>query len=90
MHSYSHLSLQEREQIMIGKSQKKSISDIANDLGRNKSTISRELRRNSGNNGYSASAAQEYYSNRRINSRPKYKISDSRIFGATRGYKMNC
>lgn len=80
MHPYSHLSLFEREHIMISKSQNKSISEIANDLGRNKSTISRELRRNSGTSGYSASVAQECYSNRRINSCPMCKISDSRIY----------
>jgi len=80
MQHYCHLSLDEREYIMIGNSQNKSITEIANYLGRNKSTISRELHRNSGKSRYSASVAHELYSNRRLNSHPAYKTSDPRIF----------
>ena len=79
MCTYSHLSISDREYIMLSKSQHKSLTDIANFLGRNKSTISRELHRNSGMNSYSASAAQENYRLRRQNSHPKYKLSDARI-----------
>jgi len=80
MHLYTHLSLSEREHIMIGKSQNKLLTEIANELGRNKSTISRKIHRNSENNGYSASVAQAHYSLRRVNSRPVYKISNPKIF----------
>jgi len=65
---------------MIGQYQNKSKTEIANQLGRNKSTISRELKRNAGKNGYSASVAQENYNARRRNSHPEYKLSDPRTF----------
>lgn len=43
---YVHLSLLEREQITLLRHEKKSIGDIAKALGRSKSTISREIKRN--------------------------------------------
>lgn len=44
---YNQLSLEERDKITVMKSEGKGISEIARVLGRNKATISRELRRNS-------------------------------------------
>ena len=44
--SYKHLSITERELIAIYRAEGKSICQIAKLLGRNKSTISRELARN--------------------------------------------
>ena len=46
--SYKHLSITEREMIAIYRAQGKSRCQIAKLLGRNKSTISRELARNPG------------------------------------------
>lgn len=44
--NYKHLSSEERDQIAYLRAQDKSISDIAESIGRNKGTISRELKRN--------------------------------------------
>ncbi len=46
--SYKHLSIQEREWLLIYLVQGLSLCQIAKLLGRNKSTISRELARNPG------------------------------------------
>lgn len=45
--SYTHLNVEEREEIAIGLEKKKSISKIAKEIGRSKSTVSREIKRNS-------------------------------------------
>jgi len=47
MKHYTHISSEERDIIAHMHSQKKTISDIARALGRNKGSISRELKRNS-------------------------------------------
>lgn len=57
---FKHLTINERESILKFQSQGKSISDIALILERNKSTISREFKRNS-INAYSPSAAHNKY-----------------------------
>ena len=44
---YHHLTLLEREKLLFLRAKSCSISQIAAALGRNKSTISRELRRSS-------------------------------------------
>ena len=49
---YSHLKRGERNRIYEGKCQKKSLGIIAKEVGRHKSTISRETRRNSDKVGY--------------------------------------
>jgi IS30 family transposase len=49
--------LDERETISRGLAQKKTLTAIAGELGRSVSTISREVRRNSGPNGYRAARA---------------------------------
>jgi IS30 family transposase len=53
------LSMQEREEISRGISQKESIRSIASRLGRPPSTISREINRNGGVGAYRAVKAQE-------------------------------
>ncbi len=45
--NYKHLSSEERDKIAILRSQGYSLNKIAKMINRNKSTISRELRRNS-------------------------------------------
>lgn len=54
MSHYKHLRIEVREKILILHSQYFSITYIAAEIGRNKSTISCELSRNSVNNAYSA------------------------------------
>lgn len=50
--NYNHLTRAERKKIFEGLSQKKSIGMIAKEIERNKSTVSRELARNSDKIGY--------------------------------------
>ncbi|KXB41657.1 helix-turn-helix domain-containing protein [Amygdalobacter nucleatus] len=70
MYPYAHLTLSEREKILYLKATGNSITSIANKPGRNKFTISRELKRNKctfsndyGN--YQPSLAQAAYEKRR-------------------------
>jgi transposase, IS30 family len=51
------LSLEERETISRGLAQHKTLTAIASELGRSVSTVSREVTRNSGPNGYRAARA---------------------------------
>ena len=52
--SYHHLTISERECILLMHHSKESITQISQVLGRNKGTISRELSRNAEGNSYSA------------------------------------
>lgn len=61
-----------------------TIEYIASSIGRNKSTISRELSRNTVNGYYSAVAAQAVYAHRRKKCKPKIKLSDPEIFNNVR------
>jgi IS30 family transposase len=61
----SHLTLDEREVIAQMHRAGKSQAQIAERLGRSKSTVSRELRRNRSRNGYWAAAAQRKAQRRR-------------------------
>jgi len=61
----SHLTLEEREVVAYMHRAGKMQTQIAERLGRNKSTISRELRRNRSRNGYWAVAAQRKAERRR-------------------------
>lgn len=66
MSHYQHLSIEEREKILILHTEKKTLRRIAEETGRCVSTISRELKRNtSSNQGYSAVEAQKRYHKRR-------------------------
>lgn len=61
-HCYSHLSIAEREDIMTRWCRHEGIGRIAGEIGRSKSTVSREVRRNgsvtNGGRWYRASTAQ--------------------------------
>ena len=80
MKSYTHLSRFEREDIMIGLSKGNSLSEIARNTNRNKSTISREIKRNSRKTDYSATLAQDKYHQRRTNSHKKLKLSNFTLY----------
>lgn len=78
-----HINRDERAQIEILLKQKKSISEIARLLGRDKSVISREIKRNSveqmdselrTKKKYFADAAQQQYEERRLETGCKYKL----------------
>ena len=54
---YKRLMNQERESISRGLAQSKTIREIAREIGRSPSTVSREIKRNSGKTGYRAFSA---------------------------------
>ncbi len=59
MSNYTHLTQHERYQILAFLQSGKSISSIATQVGRDKSTIYRELNRNKGLRGYRPQQAHE-------------------------------
>jgi IS30 family transposase len=65
MSSYHHLSPEERAIIMLERDRGASLREIADRLGRNPSTVSRELRRNTSASGYCATRAGRSYNTRR-------------------------
>ena len=65
MRHYTHLTAREREVIMCLVGAGESITAIAVEVGRDKSTVSRELARNRDEGGYSAAVACEKYRDRR-------------------------
>jgi len=72
--SYNHLTIDEREIILLMHHDRENVTTIAKVLNRNKGTISRELRRNRGEHGYSAHEAQSSYRMRRATCRPGLKV----------------
>jgi transposase, IS30 family len=52
MGKFTQLSYQEREQIYTGLCKRKTLTEMSRELNRNKSTLSREIRRNSDSIGY--------------------------------------
>lgn len=66
MSHYHHLSIDEREKLLVLSTQNRSLRNIAKEIGRSVSTISRELNRNGGaEKSYSAVKAQVKYKLRR-------------------------
>lgn len=78
---YRHLILQERGQLMFLQQWGKSISEIAEILGRSKSTISRELRRNQNPilNFYSDESAHGLATRRRHQASRRYRLKSEHI-----------
>jgi len=73
--NYKHLSQIERYQIASLMKAKHSITQIASLVGRHKSTISRELRRNAGSRGYRPKQASELAIERSEQSRNAYTVA---------------
>lgn len=80
MSHYKHLTIVERERLDHLRAEGKSITCIAELLGRNKSTISRELRRNTPKGEYIPYQAQTMYHERRKACRPIKRLADSALF----------
>lgn len=81
MNTYTHLSINEREKIMLMLAQGIKPSKIANILGRSRSTISREISRNcKSNQDYSANTAQINYAKNRQVCKPKFKLDDKTLY----------
>lgn len=77
MGRYNHLSIAEREEIMCLRRQGRGVREIAREIGRDKSTVSRELARNSRARGpYRASDAQRLYEARRARCRRPRLLDD--------------
>jgi IS30 family transposase len=75
---YRHLTIDERESILKMRSEQKNMTHIAELLGRNKGTISRELSRNlSSTDEYKPHLAQRYYSKRRTESKQPYRLEQN-------------
>lgn len=79
MSQYKHLSIKERENILVLMNNGKSISEISRILNRSKSTISREIKRNSTSESYSAVEADKLYQSRRVKCRRKKILSNIKI-----------
>lgn len=90
MSHHIHLTLQEREDIMVMRSEGKGVTEIADAIRRDKSTVSRELKRNACEAGtphpcYRASTAQALYEQRRKSCvRPRI-LDDPETFELVRG-----
>jgi IS30 family transposase len=75
---YKHLNIDERESILKMLSEQKNITHIAELLGRNKGTISRDLSRNRSSTGeYKPHLAQRYYNKRRAESKHPYRLEQN-------------
>ncbi len=79
MSNYTHLTQHERYQILAFLQSGKSISSIATQVGRDKSTIYRELNRNKGLRGYRPQQAHEKAVDRLQNSHRHIKITQKVI-----------
>ena len=89
MSHHKHLTLLEREMIFLFYNLGLSISLIATLMMRNKSTISRELKRNSENGRYIPSVAESKYHNRRCNCKPKCKLDNPELFELVKNKFLN-
>ena len=72
--SYTHLTSTERGQVQALLNEGKSQSYIAGILGRDRSTIGRELKRNGTKNGYNAEKAQDRCRERHEACRPRKRL----------------
>jgi transposase, IS30 family len=81
MKTYKRLNQDEREKIMVLRSQRYSQTEIAEELNRDASTISRELKRHSGpQRAYSAHSAQEEADRRARCHNTQRKLSKPRLW----------
>ena len=80
MGCYKHLSIDERESILLMSVEGVNLTDIGRKLGRSKSTISRELQRNGNKKRrYGAAAAQRKYEKRREKCQRNHLLFDQQI-----------
>ncbi len=85
MGHHRHLTLEVREMIMAYHAQGKTITETASLIGVDKSTVSRELKRNRNSRGkYVACTAQHKYEERRRRCHQPLKLSDKGLFDTVR------
>ena len=77
---YKHFTLLERESLQVLLAKGISIEDIAKEIGKNRSSIYREIKRNSDNTGYRPAIAELKYYARRQKCKPKKKLENKEIF----------
>jgi len=77
---YKHLTLIEREKILLFYAEGKSVTAIAELLGRSKSTISRELRRNASDDEYIPVIAENNYRECRQKCRRHKRLENPDVF----------
>lgn len=75
----SHLTFAERQLLYLLKRKGKSNTEIANLIGRHRSTVCRELSRNTGGRGYRPQQAQRLADQRRLASRRPHKMDDLNV-----------
>ena len=85
MRHYGHLTLCEREDIMLMRREGRKITETAAAIGRSKSTVSRELARNSCQRFYRASTAQARHEKRREPCRRTAILDDDQLFSLVGG-----
>ena len=77
--SYQQLTEEERIEIYALRKEGKSISQIAMELGRNRSTIQREIDRNSGQRGYRPKQAHRKAKERQVLKRRAIKMTGATL-----------
>ena len=85
MHRYNHLSAEERDRIAEMHARHETATAIAAAIGRDKSTVSRELARNGRRGRYGACKAQERAEGRRRACRPHRRLDDPALMEEVRG-----
>lgn len=90
MSHYHHLSISEREKILTLRLQGESLRTIAAELGRNVSTVSREISRNGhSRHGYSAVAAEKKYRQRRGKCKRRKLLSNVELYTIVKSLFLN-
>ena len=90
MSHYKHLTLIEREKLLFFMGQGLSVAQIALALGRSRSTIYRELKRNSGRRiGYIPANAQKRYEKRRKHCRRHKRLEDPALYELVKDKFLN-
>ena len=79
MGHYKHLTPNQRERIVIGVSNQRSLRELSREIGVHPSTISRELARNGGMSGYSCVNAQTRYERQRANCVRRHRLTEALI-----------
>lgn len=74
--TYTHLTREERYHIETQRKQKFSLGQIAEGMGRDKSTLSRELKRNTGQRGYRYKQAHETAQQRHADKPKAVRLTD--------------
>ena len=81
MSHYKHFTTKEREKILFFLAQEKTISFIAKELQRDKSSVSREIKRNTNTEGIYSPSYANYF---------QYICADNGIFAINKTIVIKC